>query len=77
VREDLTGWTFDPLRPEEMLLALGRALGSSTEVLDEMREKGRAVVRPSASQGFADWFRRAISTVLPESVFEPQTTTGL
>ena len=72
VRDDLTGWTFDPLRPEDMLRALDRALGISAEELDVMRETGRALVRPATSQGFAELVHRAVAAVLPDGALDPE-----
>lgn len=64
VRDGVLGWTFDPMRPDDMLDALGRALGSSVDELDRMRESGRALVRRSASESFTERVREAIAAVL-------------
>lgn len=66
VRDGVNGWLFDPLQPAEMLRALDLALGSPPETLDQMQERGRALLRPAASQGFADLIRKAVAAVLPE-----------
>ena len=71
VRDGVTGWTFDPMRAEEIVHALERALGSSAEELDRMRDGARALVRPLAAQGFAERVRRAVEAVLPDPAFTP------
>ena len=71
VRDDVNGWLFDPVQPGDMSQALGRALGTSAEQLDRMRDKARALIRPSASPNLAHRISRAIAAVLPELVLEP------
>ena len=72
VREDVNGWLFDPLQPADMVQALCRALDSSPEQLDEMREAARARVRPAISRSFAERFRSAVAAVLPDVVLDPE-----
>ncbi len=60
VREGVTGWLFDPLRTEDIVRALDRALGNSVEQLDMMREVARAVVRQHATQDVTERLRRKL-----------------
>lgn len=71
VQDDINGWLFDPLRPGDMSRALSRALGSSIEQLNGMRDQGRALVRPTTSLSIAQQIRRAITAVMPEPALEP------
>jgi len=73
VRDGVLGWTFDPMRPADMLLALGRALGSSALELDQMRDSGLAMVRNSATDSFTERVRDAITAVLSSGVADAGT----
>lgn len=70
VRDGVLGWTFDPLRPDDMLEALGKAMESSVIELDQMRDRGLAVVRSSASESFTERVRDAITAVLAKGVVD-------
>lgn len=71
IQDDVNGWLFDPLTPGDLSKALSRALGSSVERLDGMRDRGQALVRPTTSLSVAQRIRRAIAAVIPEPVLEP------
>ncbi len=64
IQDGALGWTFDPLDPDDMLRALDRALESSPDELDRMRDIGRAFAGSSAAESFADRVREAIAAVL-------------
>lgn len=66
VQEDVTGWTFDPLRPEDVAQALDRAFSGSAADLDRMRDRGRSLVRPMTTQGFVERLRQAIVAILSD-----------
>jgi glycosyltransferase involved in cell wall biosynthesis len=68
VHENVNGWLFDPLQPADILQAISRALGSSTEQLNQMRDKARNVAFPLDSRDFADRLSQAFALVMPAVV---------
>jgi glycosyltransferase involved in cell wall biosynthesis len=71
VHEDVNGWLFDPLKPADMFGAISRALGSSPEQLDQMRDKARNVAFPPDSPAFADRLLQAFALVMPGIILAP------
>lgn len=63
VIEGETGWIFRPDRPEEMLLALERAVDTPTEVLRQMRVQARQRSEGITPEFVADRFLEAINYV--------------
>ncbi len=66
VRDDVNGWLFDALRPEEMAGALGRALDTPLGTLEQMRDRAQAAVRPAAKGGLTERLARALAAVPAE-----------
>ena len=66
VGEDANGWLFNPLRPEELADALGRALDSPDGTLEQMRDHAQAAVRPAAKSGLPERLARAFAVVMPD-----------
>ncbi len=77
VREGVTGWLFDPVRPADMMRAINRALDTPAGQLDAMRGSARALVRPLAAQEFTDQLGRIIAATMPEPVRTPPARRGL
>ncbi len=76
VREGGLGWTYDPVRPEEMMHAFGLALASSTDEMNRMRDQCRAMVRNPASESFPERVRAAVAAMLPRAVAPGAATSG-
>ena len=77
VREGVTGWLFDPVRPADMVQALNRALDTPPGQLDAMRGSARALVRPLAAQEFTDQLSRVIAATMPDPARTPPARQGL
>ncbi len=77
VREGVTGWLFDPVRPTDMARAFNRALDTPAGQLDGMRSSARALVRPLAAQEFTDQLSRVIAATTPPPVRTPPSRQGL
>ena len=71
VREDVSGWAFDPVRPDDMLRVLDRALGCSPERLDSMRDGWNTLVRALPSPDLSERLRRAVASVLAGAALQP------
>ena len=71
VREGVTGWLFDPVRPAEMVRAFNHALNTPVGQLDAMRGSARALVRPLGAEEFTDQLSRIIAATMPEPVRTP------
>ena len=82
VREGVNGWLFDPLRPADVVQAVKRALDVPEGQLDLMRERARALVRPSPSQEFSSQLGHAIAAAMaapdraPAPVSKPRAAQG-
>ena len=70
IRDEVNGWLFNPLQPEDMAQALSRALDSPLGTLEQMRDHAQALVRPTTTPGVAERFARAFASVVPDLIPE-------
>lgn len=68
VRDDVNGWTFDALQPADMARGLSRALDTSAERLEQMRDHAHALLRPSTVLSFAERLAGALAAIMPDGV---------
>jgi hypothetical protein len=77
VREDVTGWLFDPFSPESMLRSLDVALQTSPATLDDMRQACRALCMERSAPGGPGGVAGQMTKLLAEILRSSKPSVGM